>query len=118
MKNIFLILPLLIFGAIPASAEIVSLTCKTTLSELDPSVKEQYSVLVNIENDYALLNIDGVEFMLQKDYQSPDIIAFYRWEPWYRLAIDDKLISEDHKYVLGIPTDEPFARYTICEVNE
>ena len=113
MKKLLLILPIFTLFSSSLFAETIQLECNTTLSETDNSVKERYDVSVSISDDTAILNIDGNEFTLDIDDQTPDIKAFYRWNPWYRFAIDDPMF--EYKYALGIPTDEDFARYTMCQ---
>ena len=117
MKGILLVFPLIALTSSPLFAETIKLVCKTELSQTDTSVKELYDVTVVIQEDKAILNIDGNEFVLDKDDQGVDEPerAFYRWDPWYRFAINNKYIAPEQKYILGIPTEEEFARYTLCE---
>jgi len=113
MKQLLLILPIFALAASPVYAETIRLNCKTELSETDPSVKPQYDVTVTILADGAILTIDGQEFTL--DQENDAGISFSRWDPWYRFTIGDRKLAPNHKYALGIPTNESFARYTLCE---
>lgn len=111
MRKMLLILPLLVFATSSLFAETIRLTCKTDLSEHDQNVREQYDVVVTILDDGAVLNIDGKEIPLKQQYDAK--VSYYSVDPWYSLQIGNRDYSA--KYALGIPTDEPFARYTLCE---
>lgn len=86
------------------------LICRTSLSETDPTVKEQYDVTVKFLDDGAILIVDGVEYALEQEYDAK--VAYHRVDPWYNFQIGNRQLG---KYALGIPSNEDFARYTQCE---
>lgn len=87
------------------------LICRTTLSETDPTVKEQYDVTVKFLDDGAILTVDGTEYKLEQDYDNARV-SYHRWDPWYNFQIGNRNFG---KYALGIPSNEGFARYTKCK---
>lgn len=90
---------------------LVCTTDITTTPSKDKNVKESYDVVVKFLDDGALLTVDGTEYELKQEYDVR--VAFYRFEPWYNLQIGNR--NYPTKYALGIPTNEDFARYTLCE---
>ena len=92
----------------------VHLICKTDIARhpsTDSNVKESYDVHVKFLDDGAILNIDGASYALKQEYDAR--VSFYSDNPWYNLQIGNRNYAT--KYALGIPTNEPFARYVPCE---
>lgn len=89
------------------------LVCRTSLSEHDPNVKESYDVKITEYVNGIVLTIDNESLLLFKRFEDDGTVYYYNETPWYNFRIDDPFMSA--KYNLGIPTDEPFARYTACE---
>lgn len=112
MKKLFIIMAAMagLAACEKKEPDTLHLICRTTLSETDPTVKEQYDVTVKFLDDGAILIVDGVEYELEQDYDAR--VAYHRFDPWYNFQIGNRHFG---KYALGIPSEEGFARYTQCE---
>lgn len=112
MKKIFFVLAIVVSMAAcgKKDSDTLHLTCRTSLSDIDSSVKEQYDVTIRFIKDGAVLTVDGQEYELEQGNDAAT--EFYRFDPWYNFQIGNRQFG---KYALGIPTSEGFARYTICE---
>ncbi|MBQ2844860.1 MAG: hypothetical protein IJE79_02505 [Alphaproteobacteria bacterium] len=119
MKKIALVLPVLFFGTFCNAAQSLPqhLICKTALSEYDPNVKESYDVRITEYANGIVLNIDNESFVLIKMIAKDGTVYYYSETPWYNFRIDNDPQMAS-KYNLGIPTNEPFARYTSCREVE
>ena len=116
MKKLFMLLMSLSLIACAEQDEI-HLLCTTNVAtrpSTDPTVKESYDVRVKFLDDGAILTVDGAEYNLKQEYDAR--VSFYSNEPWYNLQIGNRNYAT--KYVLGIPTNEGFARCTSCEELE
>ncbi|MCL2017190.1 MAG: hypothetical protein FWG80_00235 [Alphaproteobacteria bacterium] len=94
--------------SVPVMAEIINLRCLASVND------GPFDVSVRMLDNIALLTIDGNEIGLSRDDQANDYIAFYRFDPWYRLTIDWPQFAPQ-RYMLGIPTDGDSAFYANCE---
>ncbi|MDE6481623.1 MAG: hypothetical protein K2L25_02265 [Alphaproteobacteria bacterium] len=112
MKKLFIVMAAMTCLAACEKKEpdTLHLICRTSLSETDPTVKEQYDVTVKFLDDGAILIVDGVEYALEQGYDAR--VEYYRFDPWYNFQIGNRQFG---KYALGIPSNEGFARYTQCE---
>ena len=114
MKKLLLLPVLFLMAACGKTGDLPRhLVCKTSLSEYDPNVKESYDVRIVEQNkDSIVLNVDGESVVLIKQLDKDGTVYYYSENPWYNFRIDDP--NMQIKYSLGIPTNEPFARYTSC----
>ena len=116
MRKLFFILAIVagMTACKKKDADTLHFICRTSLSDIDSSVKESYDVTVHFIKDGAILTVDGQEYELEQGNDAGT--EYYRWDPWYNFQIGNRMFG---KYALGIPSNEGAARYTICEeVNE
>lgn len=116
MKKIFFMLPIIFSVGVCFANQTLPkhLVCETSVSEHDPKVKTSYDVKITEYQNGIVLNIDGQSFVLAKNLEKDGTVYYYSEKPWYNLRINDPQMK-DSKYNLGIPTDEPFVRYTVCK---
>jgi hypothetical protein len=119
MNRLFFVLVIL-FSTNVYSANLTlphHLICETSLSKYDSNVKESYDIkIIGEYSNGIVLNIDGESLVLTKNIEKDGSVFYYSETPWYNFKIDAPEMK--NKYSLGIPTNEPFARYTSCKEVE